>query len=87
MVSAVTSALSLKKPTRAAERAVETWVMCTFAPVSAARTRAVAVAASSALAGEPGSPASEAATPSCTTPVASVWSSQCRITGSRAERA
>ena len=47
-------------------------VMCTLAPVSAARMRAVAVAASSALAGEPGSPASEAATPSCTTPVASV---------------
>jgi hypothetical protein len=57
VVSAVTFARRLKKPTSAAESAVETWVMCTLAPVSAASTRAVAVAASSALAGEPGIPA------------------------------
>src|SRR4028119_1986152 len=55
-------------------------------PVSAARTRAVAVATSSALAGEPGTPAREAATPSCTTPVARGGASQCRIRGRAAGR-
>jgi hypothetical protein len=83
----VTSARGLKKATRAADSAVETWVMWVFAPVSAARIRAVAVATSSALAGEPGTPARDAATPSWTTPVARVWSSQCRIRGSPAVRA